>query len=81
MDHIPTVHTDCGHSGSCMICDGGLFLCTICGALEGGLTTDCCGIRLSWNMTDHIYGGRLDYTDGQWQSGDKTHPPINTWRR
>lgn len=56
----------CGSVG-CMFCDGGLSACTVCGGLEGTLTTDCCGHRLTTQEEHEIYDlGILDFRNGQW---------------
>lgn len=52
---------------SCNICDGGLAVCKGCGAYEGGLTTDCPGIRVTWWAMDEVYAGMLDFRDGMWR--------------
>jgi len=57
------------NSGHCMFCDGGLGACDVCGGLEGTLTTDCCGRRLTQEEEDKIYKeGTLDFQDGKWVS-------------
>jgi hypothetical protein len=40
---------------ACMICEGGLFLCTVCGALEGALLPVCPGRWLSMEEHDENY--------------------------
>lgn len=42
---------ECSRPGTCPYCDGGLFLCTICGALEGALLPKCPGRWLT--MAEH----------------------------
>lgn len=44
----------CNRTG-CMFCDGGLFSCTICGALEGALLPQCPGRWLSQAEHDENY--------------------------
>lgn len=46
---------------SCMLCNGGLALCDVCGGLEGSLPTDCPGERMGQFIEDEVYAGRLDY--------------------
>lgn len=54
-------------SEECFICDGGLVACTVCGGLEGSLTTECCGRRLTQEEDDRIYKEKnLDFKNGQW---------------
>lgn len=50
----------------CPICEGGLAICTVCGAAEGELTKDCCGFRLNQFILDAIYKGGLNFADGMW---------------
>lgn len=47
---------------SCQHCT--LAVCRVCGAYEGGLTTDCPGVRVSADVQDLISKG-LDYTDAK----------------
>lgn len=52
--HMTLVHeaTVCRcNEQHCMLCEGGLFLCKICGALEGALLPTCPGRQLSYH--DH----------------------------
>jgi hypothetical protein len=52
---------------NCVICEGVLFICEVCGCAEGELTTDCCGYKLSEEIRDRIYKkGNLDFKNGQW---------------
>ena len=64
--HVP-VECHCNHSG-CSLCDGGLFLCAVCGNLEGSLPTACPGIRCYATHGDAIYAGLIDFRDGAWLS-------------
>ena len=60
---------NCG-SETCVFCAGGLDACDVCGGfggIEGTLTTDCCGRRLTKEEEDRIYKkGNLDFRNGQW---------------
>lgn len=43
----------------CAICDGGLALCSVCGALEGALLDGCPGVQLTaeqheWNRRSNL---------------------------
>lgn len=40
-----------------------LMVCVICGAFEGGLTTDCPGSRVAFERQKEVYETNLDYTD------------------
>jgi len=79
MKHTPEKHSKCARY-PCMVCDGGLFICTVCHTMEGALTTNCCGMPIGPNLTERIYAGRVDYVGDEWVLGDRTHPPINQWR-
>ncbi len=58
-------HT-CGNE-RCIICDGGLSVCIVCGGAEGTLTTECCGKRITSEEEDAIYKAEtLDYKDKKW---------------
>lgn len=48
----------------CNIC--GLAICRVCGGGEGALPTDCPGVDLPSAAVDAIYGGRINFRDGQW---------------
>lgn len=50
----------CGE-GPCWFCGGGLFACATCGGLEGGVPTHCPGERMSVQIQDAVYAGRLNY--------------------
>ena len=45
----------------CALCRGGLFLCGVCGGLEGSLPTDCPGERMDPVLSDGVYAGEVDY--------------------
>lgn len=58
----------CIHSGgpissycSCWSCT--LDICSVCGGVDGGLTTDCCGEQIGMAQMHEVYGTTLDYTD------------------
>ena len=57
--HEATVHEKCQREPTCQICDGGLYLCKICGALEGGLAMECPGRQLSYDEVDQTYKGEF----------------------
>lgn len=68
--------TTCRRSGgalsklcTCEHCS--LSVCSICGAYEGGLTTDCPGTKVDVDKQQEIYETNLDYTDDRgWHLGD-----------
>lgn len=68
--------TTCRKSGgplstlcSCEHCT--LAVCSICGAYEGGLTTDCPGTEIDFDKQQEVHETRLDFTDERgWHLGD-----------
>ena len=66
VDHIPVVHKNCERS-FCPICDGGLFLCSVCGCAEGATTDDCPGKLIDQDDLDLIYDGKLNFRNGEWR--------------
>lgn len=56
----------------CMICEGGLSRCTVCGGAEGSLPTHCPGTRMSALMEASVYRGDADFRDGEWHFIVKT---------
>lgn len=77
---------DCQNPGSCQYCDGGLEWCPTCMGMEGSLTTDCCGRRITEEEEDAIYKtGTLDYRDGQgWVNpacDDLFDRPVHRWHQ
>lgn len=68
MEHKWLVHKDC-HRTFCEICLGGLSVCTVCGLIEGCLTSECPG-EPSWEEhNEAVYHGEKDFRDGRWQEG------------
>jgi hypothetical protein len=67
--------TTCRKSGgpvskfcSCEHCT--LGVCSVCGAYEGSLTTDCPGVAVNFDKQKEVYETRLDYTDERgWHQG------------
>lgn len=72
--HTPIVHADC-HLNSCAFCDGGLFGCSECGALEGANTSECPGYQVKQIVWDCIYQGGLDFKGGVWITETSPHSP------
>jgi hypothetical protein len=61
---------------SCQHCN--LAVCEVCGAYEGGLTTDCPGVRVDYDRQKEVYETNLDYTDDRgWHQGDPMK--MRTW--
>lgn len=65
MEHTFETHENC-HLTSCMICDGGLGLCKVCGCLEGQLATECPGFDIGSEVGDLIWKGKADFINGEW---------------
>ena len=59
-----------------MICDGGLALCSVCGGLEGGLTSDCPEEQMTEEEVEKVYKGEIDFIDGQWVNKVSPHSPA-----
>jgi hypothetical protein len=75
--HIFETHTNC-HRTHCEVCDGGLSICTVCGLIEGSLTTDC-PEKDSWlQYGDAVYAGEVDFRDGKWVSEPSPQSPRST---
>jgi hypothetical protein len=75
--HVLLVHAkgECPNHNSeyprdCMFCDGGLSACTRCGAFEGAWPDQCPGERMSYEQSEAVYQGRLNYRDGAWYEGE-----------
>ncbi|CVK18498.1 hypothetical protein [Sporomusa sphaeroides] len=81
MDHQYREPKDCNCNGEpgCMVCDGGLSICKVCGLMEGSLTTDCPG-EWSGKKSEEIYAGNLDYREGQGWVEEK-NPTNQMWER
>lgn len=69
-DHVEYKCGDDCEMTACPYCQGGLFYCTVCHALEGALTTECCGRRITLEEEYRIYiEGNLDFKGGKWVDG------------
>ena len=76
MKHEYVEHENC-YKVVCMICDGGLALCSKCGGLEGSLTTDCPGGILSETTINKVYEGEFDFRAGiGWVQKPSIHSPA-----
>lgn len=76
--HIALVHDKCDKNG-CMICDGGLFVCTRCGSHEGATTTHCPGGQMTAETYEKVYAGELDYREDEWVRAGSPHTPYRGW--
>lgn len=74
-EHTEVVHRDCDKP-ACPICDGGLFLCSVCGSAEGATTSSCPGQQMTADQIDAVYAGTLDYRNGQWVEGTSPYTPA-----
>lgn len=85
MKHVFIEPKDCNcdkyeNGQSCMVCDGGLAICRVCGLMEGSLTTDCPGVE-SWSeYSERVYKGELDYREGQGWVAEK-NPTNQIWEQ
>ena len=55
---------NCGETG-CPICDNVFKICKICNLYEGSLTTDCSGVRISMDVGEQVFMGKLDYREDE----------------
>lgn len=61
-------HCSCEHCA--------LAVCSVCGAYEGGLTTDCPGKTVSFDRQQEVGETNLDYTDDRgWYQGEPPKAP------
>ena len=72
--HVWEVHKECDRL-YCPICDGGLSVCTVCGLIEGSLTTDCPGYNCWSDKNEDIYAGKIDFINGEWVNKISPHSP------
>jgi len=63
MNHGHILHKCENSCDNCVICSGGLALCTICGGAEGSLLTTCPGYKLSNETLDACYRGNVKDLD------------------
>lgn len=77
-DPIMHTPTKCTHDPTanihCPICDGGLFVCSVCGAAEGELTSECPQTKMTDDQRTAVFEGRLDYRAGQWVEKPSMNP-------
>lgn len=76
----PREHTDyeCpkGCHYPCQWCDGGLWACSVCNSFEGATTSECPGERMSYEVSEAVYDGHLDFVDGEWKWQCSPHTPA-----
>ena len=71
---------NCNKPG-CPICDGGLYICSVCGLAEGSLTTDCPGYQCFSEKNKDVYEGRIDFRDGAWVQKTSQHSPVYYFKK
>ena len=71
--------SDNGHGKSCLICDGGLFVCSVCTCAEGTLPTHCPEIKVSTEVQDEVINGTTDYIDGKWVNKTEYDVAAGDW--
>jgi hypothetical protein len=74
MEHQYEKHENCRAEGHCMICDGGLSVCTVCQCIEGSLATECPGFSAWKNYGERIYKGEIDFVGGEWVTPNRSSP-------
>ena len=65
MEHIWETHKECDRI-ACPVCEGGLGICTVCGLIEGSLTTECPGVPSWAEHGENVYAGKEDFVGGRW---------------
>ena len=79
-EHIWEKHENC-ILPYCSICEDGIAVCSVCSGLEGALTSECPGERISSACKDEIHSGKIDFRDGRWQEGIiSPHSPAPYWK-
>lgn len=82
-DHVYITSETCECSpdreGHCMVCDGGLSLCKVCGALEGALPTQCPKKQMTYEELNDVHRGLLDFRRGNWLRMTSRYSPV-WWR-
>lgn len=65
MGHRFEVHAKC-EKASCMICDGGLLVCTVCNGAEACLPSECPRVRMTSDQSHGVLRGVTDFRGGAW---------------
>lgn len=47
-------------------CNETCFVCSVCGAYEGGLATECPGSKIHYEVQKAIHEGKIDFKNGKW---------------
>lgn len=64
MKHTELKCTNPNCSGDCMVCN--LFVCSSCGAYEGGLTSECPNKKIHIAVQEAICKEKIDFINGKW---------------
>lgn len=69
---VTTCHQNGGPVSKHCTCEScTLAVCSVCGAYEGGLTTDCPGTLVDFNRQQEVYETSLDFTEARgWHQGE-----------
>ena len=83
MDHVQKICSTkyCKRVGYCPLCDGGLFICTVCNGAEGSLPSECPGRRMTPQESAEVYEGLVDFVKGKWQERCSVHSPHSYWSK
>jgi hypothetical protein len=65
MKHIYEIHENC-EIHNCIICDGGLKICTVCNGAEATLPAECPGTKMTEEQQNKIQAGEIDYLSDRW---------------
>ena len=75
-DHTLATCT-CGE-WNCMICAGGLGICTVCGGAEGSLAPECPKRRLTFDELQEVYRLNMERWAAESDAFARTEPPQHT---
>ncbi len=64
-NHKFLIHENCTKN-NCLICDGGILVCIVCGGAEIELTEDCCERELTEDEKIKIAKKDIDFINGEW---------------
>jgi hypothetical protein len=51
---------------NCVVCNGGLSLCKVCGGAESSMPTECPGAKMTPEQAAAVQAGTIDFQGGQW---------------
>jgi len=58
---------------SCLVCDGGLRICRVCGGAEATLTRECPGRPMTAAEQDAVQAGTLRFEENRWRLPPTSH--------